>query len=243
MATAGGEIREVCALDRLWNFALSWEHDVLLVSVAGSQPELWRMNLDGRNARRVTEGVLVRHLQLAPGGDHAVYELQDAIWSLDLATGKARRIVEHGKVPALSPDGRTVAFKKAEPDLYIQSMGGAVETVVSSQHHDESWRRGSYLRPPLWSPDGRLLLFCTTVGTRLSAPRHPEFVASMRRRKAAAEVRKARGQPTRRNVDYDGTIEHAHWAFEHSMGLVDWQTRQVWMREGYWEDAAWAPAP
>ena len=50
-ATEGTDVHEVCAMESLWNFACSWEHNVLLVSVAGHQPSLWHMDLKGEGAR------------------------------------------------------------------------------------------------------------------------------------------------------------------------------------------------
>jgi hypothetical protein len=153
-ATDGSATREVCALDGLWNFACSWEHDVLLASVGRSEPGLWRMDLWGKDARRVLSGSLVSELQVAPDGGHAIYHLQSAVWSLDLTSGKAQRIIDHGKGPALSPSGRAVAFKRGEHDLFIQELG---------------------------------------------------------------------------------------WSFEHRVGIVDFETREVWMEEGHWSDVAWRP--
>jgi hypothetical protein len=73
-------------MESLWNFACSWEHDVLL----------------------------------------------SAVWSLDLRTGKASRIVGEGKVPALSPKGGTVAFpQRGEHDLYVQPIGARNELVLA----------------------------------------------------------------------------------------------------------------
>ena len=64
----------------------------------------------------------------------------------------------------------------------------------------------SKVRPPVWSRDGRLLYASLTLGERLEAPRDPRFVASLRRQKAAAARRRARGAEPRREVDYDGSI-------------------------------------
>jgi Tol biopolymer transport system component len=243
-STETGEVHEVCSMERLWNFACSWQHDLLLATIfTGKEPALWRMDLEGRNAQRISQGWLPSELQIAADGEHAVYELQSGVWSLDLRTGDTRRVVEWGSDPALSPDGARVAFKREEHDLHVQTIGGPVETILVGGGHDDRWRGGSWMRAPLWSPDGRLLLFSTTISERHPEPLNPEHVASLR--KAKAEAARNDGFEERRGlrvrVDYDIAIENAHWSFQHSMGLVDFHTREVWMREGYWQNAAWAP--
>jgi hypothetical protein len=243
-STETGEAHEVCAMDRLWNFACSWQHDLLVATIfTGKEPGLWRMDLEGGNAQRISKGWLPSELQIAPDGEHAVYELQSGVWSLDLRTGEARRVVERGKVPALSPDGTMVAFKREEHDLHVQTIGGPVETILVGRGHDDTWRGGSYMRAPRWSPDGRLLFFSTTISERHLEPLNPEQVASWR--KAKEEATRSGGFEERGGVrvrvDYDAAIERAHWSFQHSMGLVDFHTREVWMSEGYWGGAAWAP--
>jgi WD40-like Beta Propeller Repeat len=151
--------------------------------------------------------------------------------------------VDHGTVPALSPDGQRVAFQRAEHDLHVQRIGGQHECVVEGRGNDDTRRSFGWSRKPIWSPDGRLLLFWTTLGKRHAEPRHAEFVTEMRKKKAAAERRRAKGATPRKHVDYDGSIEHAHWEFQHSVGIVDFETREVWMTDAHWSDAAWGPVP
>ena len=244
-ATDGSEVCEVCAGGK---FACSWGHDLLVVGMGGSQPGVWRMDLMGRNARRVLEGALgcvptPSELQIAPDGERAVYHLDGAVWSLDLSSGEARKIVDQGKMPALSPNGESLAFQRSEHDLYVQRIGGPPECVLEGRGNDETSRGFGWSQKPIWSPDGRLLLFRTTLGKRHAEPVHPEFVAQMRKEKAAAERRRTKGAKPRRHADYDGSIEHDHWEFQHSVGIVDFETREVWMAEGHWSYAAWGPVP
>jgi hypothetical protein len=180
-------------------------------------------------------------LQIAPDGAHAIYELQSAVCSIALDTGVVRRLVEWGRHPAMSPDGGTIAFNRGEHDLYVQRIGGEPLRVVGARTPDERWRGGSYAIRPRWSPDGRLVWFATSIGRRTMEPRDPAFVASMRRAAAAAERRRAAGTPRRRNVDYEGSIEHAHWSYAHSVGILDLDARRVWMKRGWWTDVAWSP--
>jgi hypothetical protein len=238
--TEGSEVREVCAMGSLWNFACSWDHDVLLVSVAGPQPSLWRMDLDGGGPSCVLDGSLVSELQVAPDGEHAIYHLQSGVFSLELKTGKASRIVEHGKVPALSPEGRTLAFQRGEHDLYVQPIGGKAELVLAARENDETWRPFGWQTKPLWSPDGRLLLCWTTIGKRHAEPLDPDFVTMMRKEEAAAERRRGKGEKGSQDHAYDVAIESAHWSFEHSVAVIDFETRVVWMEDGRWSDASWA---
>jgi hypothetical protein len=58
--------------------------------------------------------------------------------------------------------------------------------------------------------------------------------------KAAAERRGGKGAKGSQDHAYDVSIEHAHWSFEHSVGVVDFEAREIWMEDARWSDAAWA---
>jgi Tol biopolymer transport system component len=225
--TDGTDLREVCAIPSVQNFACSWRHNLLLVTTSGKQPALWRMDLEGRNAERVCNGALFSDLQVAPDGEHAVYHLQSGAWSRDLRTGDVERIVEWGKVPALSPDGKVVAFMREDHEVYLQRIGGPVEPVVVGRNHDGRWRGGSSRYRPVWSPDGRLLFLRATIGKRHATPQNPEHVAKLREAKALAEQSSAQGVPSRVRVGYDQAIEDAHWSFDASVGVVDFHIARI----------------
>jgi hypothetical protein len=133
-----------------------------------------------------------------------------------------------------------------EHDVYIQRLaGGPPELVLRARPHEihTEPRGSSYQTPPRWSPDGRLLCVWSTIARRFDEPLNPTFVASLRRRQAAEERRLARdGRVSKKPaMNYEASIEHAHWKFDHSVGIVDFEGRNVWLTAGYWQNAAWAP--
>ena len=78
----------------------------------------------------------------------------------DLASG-AERILTTGADPALSPDGRTVAFWRedgAARGLYVIDVDGANEQRILT--------RREQLRAPAWSPDGSEIVFSHVIGQR-----------------------------------------------------------------------------
>jgi Tol biopolymer transport system component len=79
---------------------------------------------------------------------------------VDLASG-AQRVLTTGSDPALSPDGRTVAFWReegGERGLYLINTDGTNERRILA--------RGEQLRAPAWSPDGSKIVFSHVTGQR-----------------------------------------------------------------------------
>ena len=69
--------------------------------------------------------------------------------------------------PAVSPDGRTLAFVRLRTmetgDLYVVSLSGAMPAVDQQRRVTSE---GSDLRAPVWTPDGRELIFSSNRGGR-----------------------------------------------------------------------------
>ncbi len=86
-------------------------------------------------------GTLV--IQSSPGG---------TIYGYNLATGQLWT-VSHGFDPAISPDGKTVAFVRdgGENGVYLVNIDGSNERLIFSGR--------TRLSSPKWSPDGNWILF------------------------------------------------------------------------------------
>ena len=82
------------------------------------------------------------------------------IYVHDLANG-SQRVLTTGADPALSPDGRTVAFWRengGDHELYLIDSDGANERRIFTS--------GKPLRAPAWSPDGSKIVFSRVNGER-----------------------------------------------------------------------------
>ncbi len=108
--------------------------------------------------RRRAAGLRARQVR---GGRYASH-----LWSVPWSGGRAQRLTS-GAVrdvnPAISPDGRTVAFARTavgpepgEAQIWILPLDGGEAWQLTKQRHGA----GS----PTWSPDGRRLLFLGAAG-------------------------------------------------------------------------------
>ncbi|MDI9547230.1 MAG: SH3 domain-containing protein [Chloroflexota bacterium] len=104
-------------------------------------------------------------IQSSPGGE---------IYVADPASGVVR-LLTSGFDPSVSPDGRTVAFTRANGDhgLYLIDIDGSNERRI--------YLSGERLRSPAWSPDGSYVVFsrrsgeyeCRDVGFGICLPDNP----------------------------------------------------------------------
>jgi tRNA A-37 threonylcarbamoyl transferase component Bud32 len=95
---------------------------------------------------------------VAPGGDFAIYQTvtngTGELWYRSLLDATTRRVAgtENGWQPAISPDGRQVAF------LREQDNDWTLETVPVTGGTSNTVGRGSGAAQLQWVPDGRLLV-------------------------------------------------------------------------------------
>jgi Tol biopolymer transport system component len=69
------------------------------------------------------------------------------IWVMNADGGGQRRLTRKGDEPAWAPDGRSIAFSRAD-DIYVMGSDGSGKRRLT--------RRGT---SPTWSPDGRTIAF------------------------------------------------------------------------------------
>lgn len=108
------------------------------------------------------------HLSVSKDGEYAVFEHKLKLFKLDLADGKVeplniviqtddklpekfvREFKDKAENPALSPDGRYIAFSMRGDIWIIPSSGGKARKITNDPYHDQ-W--------PRFSPDGKKIAY------------------------------------------------------------------------------------
>src|SRR4051794_28467813 len=127
---------------------------------------IWVMDGDGSNARRLTSGIDVRDPAWNPAGDRVVYDRGVGsganLFTLRVSDGGDRHQVTSGPAedfePAWSPAGRYIAFTRAAGggsgdlgDIYVLDL--------RTHHVTQVTDTSAYDHQVAWSPDGRRLVF------------------------------------------------------------------------------------
>ncbi|HJR58626.1 MAG TPA: hypothetical protein VJ813_04490 [Vicinamibacterales bacterium] len=79
-----------------------------------------------------------------------------SVWRVAALGGPARKVVERGRMPVPSPDGKSMAYLTwpAPSDLVVAALDGSASRVLQRQV-----RGGVGTERPQWSPDGRWLSY------------------------------------------------------------------------------------
>ena len=141
----------------------------VFVSDHGGTTDIWLRQVSGGEPIRLTNDTVEEgDLAYAPDGDSVYFTRFDAngtgIWRTGVLGGVPRKVLDNAQKPALSRDGRSLAYvNSATPNL----RGGAWEIVLSglSGGGSRTLVRGipAGLGPPrlAWSPDGRWIAYMT----------------------------------------------------------------------------------
>ncbi len=127
----------------------------------GEDSNLILLNLESNETVRLTSGPEATiNPVFSPDGRYVSFESQDDIWSVNIDTGESKRLTTHvarDSQAAWSPDGSEIAFISSRwgqrSRLYVMDAAGERVELREVAGVDFS------VRNPLWSPDGRYLLF------------------------------------------------------------------------------------
>jgi len=133
-----------------------------------------------RVANRVDDGDLqvrlLRWLNFSKDGKRAVFSAVGKVWAVDLPDGKPRRLTSDSwreYAPALSPDGKSVAYVAWSDSAYGHVMVVPVNGGIPRRLTTIPGRYAS----PTWSPDGSEVAFVRGAGSELrqAQPDDDEF--------------------------------------------------------------------
>ncbi|HTF66618.1 MAG TPA: protein kinase [Edaphobacter sp.] len=129
-----------------------------------SNVDVWVQQLPaGRLLRLTTDPLDDEDPSIAPDGSSVVFRSERSsggiyFRSVDPNGGAERLLASRGRNPRFSPDGRNIAYWVGDPDvtiasgkLYVLSLSGGPSVRIASDFKDA--------RLPLWSSDGRSILF------------------------------------------------------------------------------------
>ena len=184
LSEAGGGLTTVTT----WTFTTGVpfgeiSNQITFISERGGIANVWAANPDGTGQRQLSAELTgVTDYALAPDGDSLVIADGRRL-VYQLADGTERRILTDGAHvefdPAYSPDGRRVAFARADAatgeglGLWVWVVGSAsAERIVlplelgeDPDPTDEGGAAPAALRAPRYSPDGQALAFVDAAGS------------------------------------------------------------------------------
>ncbi len=143
---------------------------IAYVLMKGGSEVIHLMNPDGSNDVALTpQNQKVIHPNWAPDGLSLAYCTDDDehppakntsdIWSIDIATRRAKRLITGGinTYPSWSPDGRRLAFRRIIGDMnsevFVANADGSDARNITNHWSFDGW--------PAWSPDGTRIAFAS----------------------------------------------------------------------------------
>ena len=158
-------------------------HEVFYAAYEGGAWTIMRVASNGGQPTRLGPGELP---EASPSGQSVAYIRAGGLWTMKRDGSNRLRLasVESGisrpQQPRWSPDGSQIAITDAKGVLLAAVSGSRAVRITKSNASSCAW-----------SPDGRLLAFAASVGTRSFAPRTDVFVTT-----------RAGGKPYRVTRDY-----------------------------------------
>lgn len=137
---------------------------IVFVSDRDGAKEVWAMDFDGRNPRRLTAH---RSLTISPAsrGGRIAYTSYvrtfPRLWTMNVDGSDKKELttgVELNASPSFSPDGSLIAFSgsaNGNPDIYVVgASGGGLKRLTTTRAIEAS---------PNWSPTGQQILYTSDV--------------------------------------------------------------------------------
>lgn len=151
------------------NFDPDNQHIYLTIS-QGTSPDIYKMNLDGTLAKKLTNGpngAMNVEPAISPDGKKLAFSSdrvgRPMIYVMDADGGNPKRITFAGQfnsTPSWSPDGKKLAFAGQSDDhfdIFVVNADGTDMIRLTSAKKPNG--RAASNEDPSWSPDGRFVMF------------------------------------------------------------------------------------
>jgi Tol biopolymer transport system component len=164
MKADGTEARQLTAgdhRDRELTVMPDGQH-ILFSSTRTGRWNIWQMDLDGNNPKQLTNGISDLDPHCSPDGKWLFYVSSYELLKVALDGGEPIRLFEGSSTyPAVSPDGRLVAFPYF--DVQVNTRRVAVISAETGQRV-KTFDFGYYWNVVRWTPDGRAVAYIKTQG-------------------------------------------------------------------------------
>lgn len=202
IATERGDVERVTQsfsreTDPAWSPDGKW---IAFVSDKTGRDEVWMAHEDGNGLKQISDSDTEKHqIQWSPDSKVLIYGASDhKLYRYDMDSGKTTAIAsgEAGNIQGahFSPDGKWVAFAKLDhemrPHVYIIASTGGTEHHVGND--DLLFSETA----PVWTPDGKKLVFLAGLAQATSADLRQTFVQVY-----SVSLTKEEKNPTDRGVD------------------------------------------
>jgi WD40 repeat protein len=222
-----------------------WEQGFILFSRLRMTPEqfnveLWKMSLDSGELEPVHPPTDMEwNLVLSPDSRQVAWaSREDGIFQYSLENGETRQLLPTGSCPSWSPDGKTIAFMQDQQRLCLLDIeSGRTQNLAWFEPSDLSGKqcRGSYARAPIWSPDGRMILFALAQERKLPLPRSLSEIWQVGCRYLYPTLHNLNPKRTSYHVAY----RHTYHLFR--AGVLDLTAQEVLLWKGYYHVVDWLP--
>ena len=137
-----------------------------VIPAYGEDSNLFLLKLATGERTQLTTGTSTKsYPAFSPDGRLVSYESEGDIWTVELATGQVRRLTTDWLVDrnaAWSPDGKELVFVSARwgrSTIYVMSAQGERTHLRAITPQGEVLPQGYGGQNPVWSPDGKWILF------------------------------------------------------------------------------------
>ncbi len=160
---------------------------IVFLRLTGSFWQIWMMNTDGTMQEQLTTTPVDKvHMAWGPKNQQLLYNTnQGETRVLDLASRKEKRILKEYKIidAAWSPDGKTLAYGLSPKNLARGKTSLWVSDLKGGQRSKLAGGQKSDALAPMWSRDGKRLVFRQCLMANNMQVYHDFWVEDMAGRK------------------------------------------------------------